>query len=162
MSKPVVYYVDGIVPLITCLGRVEDIPAKAVNKAAAKGANVVRKAVRGTVPVDTGMLKKGIVRNGERRKVKGKRVYDITMDRGMNDIFQKPIKKPGQFGGKSDHGYYPASMEYGFLTRSKGRGLSFVPGYHFMRAAAEEMSSSAKKQMIDVLNAEIEKDWNKK
>lgn len=143
------------------LGSMEQVPQKCVTKAAGKGATVVRKAVRGTVPVDTGALKKGIIRKGERSRTKGKKVYDLMFDPSMNDVFQKPIKNPGEAGGKSPKGYYPASMEYGFLTRSKGGGYSYVPGYHFMRDAAEASSSPAKKVMIQTLNDEIDKEWSK-
>lgn len=141
--------------------QIEKVPQKAVTKAAGKGANVVRKAVRSGVPVDTGALKRGIIRKGERSRVKGKKVYDLMFDPSMNDVFQKPIKHPGEAGGKSSKGYYPASMEYGFLTRSKGGGYSYVPGYHFMRDAAEASSSAAKKVMIQTLNDEIDKEWSK-
>ena len=162
MAKPVVFYLEGFGGFTKVLGSMEGVPQKCVTKAAGKGANVVRKSVRGQVPVDTGALKRGIVRKGERSRVKGKKVYDLMFDPGMNDVFQKPIKNPGEAGGKSDHGYYPASMEYGFLTRSKGGGLSYVPGYHFMRDAAESSSSAAKKEMVRVLNEEIDKEWAKK
>lgn len=163
MSKPVAFYMDGFGGFVGVLGSVEKIPQKCVTKAAGRGATVVRKAVRGEVPVgETGNLKRGVVRKGERSRAKGKKVYALMFDPGMNDIFQKPIKNPGEAGGKSDHGYYPASMEYGFLTRSKGGGLSYVPGYHFMRKAAESSSTSAKKEMIRVFNEEIDKEWAKK
>lgn len=161
MGKPLVFYMEGLGDFVGVLGSMEQVPQKCVTKAAGKGATVVRKAVRGTVPVDTGALKKGIIRKGERSRTKGKKVYDLMFDPSMNDVFQKPIKNPGEAGGKSPKGYYPASMEYGFLTRSKGGGYSYVPGYHFMRDAAEASSSPAKKVMIQTLNDEIDKEWSK-
>lgn len=145
MGKPLVFYMEGLGDFVGVLGSMEQVPQKCVTKAAGKGATVVRKAVRGTVPVDTGALKKGIIRKGERSRTKGKKVYDLMFDPSMNDVFQKPIKNPGEAGGKSPKGYYPASMEYGFLTRSKGGGYSYVPGYHFMRDAAEASSSPGQK-----------------
>lgn len=155
------FYLEDLPKLNRALARVEKVPQKAVTKAAGKGATVVRKAVRGTVPVDTGALKRGIVRKGERSRTKGKKVYDLIFDPGMNDVFQKPIKNPGAAGGKSDHAYYPASMEYGFLTRSKGGGLSYVPGYHFMREAAESSEFAAKQATIKAFTAELDKEWMK-
>lgn len=143
------------------LNRVEKVPQRAVTKAAGKGATVVRKAVRGAVPVDTGQLKRGIIRKGERSRAKGKKVYDLMFDPAKNDIFQKSIKQPGVAGGKSPHGYYPASMEYGFLTRSKGGGLSYVPGYHFMRDAAQDATAPARQAIIKAFIAELEKAWSK-
>lgn len=162
MGKPVVFFTEELGDFVAVLGRMEDIPQKCVTKAAGKGANVVRKAVRGEVPVDTGALKRGIVREGERRRKKGEKFYQVTFSASMNDVFQRPIKNPGEAGGKSKHGYYPASMEYGFLTRSKGGGLSYVPGYHFMRNAADASSASAKREMVNTLNDAIDKEWSKK
>lgn len=143
------------------LKRVEKVPQRAVTKAAGKGATVVRKAVRGEVPVDTGALKRGIIRKAERSRTRGKKVYDVMFDPGMNDVFQKPIQDPGAAGGKRKHGYYPASMEYGFLTRSLGNGLRYVPGYHFMRKAAESSEFPAKQATIKAFTAELEKEWRK-
>lgn len=155
------FYLKDLPKFHAALRRVEKIPQKAVTKAAGKGATVVRKAVRSTVPEDTGALKRGIIRKGERSRTKGKKVYDLMFDPGMNDIFQKPIKNPGEAGGKSPHGYYPASMEYGFLTRSKGNGLSYVPGYHFMRKAAESSEFPARQAIVKTLTDELQKEWTR-
>lgn len=141
------------------------VPQRAVTKAAGKGRTVVRKAVRRGVPVRTGALKRGIVSTGERSRLRGKKVYEILFDPKMNDVFQRPVQNPGAAGSKntrSGHAYYPASMEYGFLTRSKGGGIRYVEGHHFMREAADSSSAAADSAMIDVLNQEIEKEWSKK
>lgn len=155
------------------LDKVGKLPQRVVTKGAGKGRTVVRKAIRGQVPVDTGALKRGIVSKGERSGVKGKKVYDLMFDPSMNDVFQKPIKNPGAAGGKSKKGYYPASMEYGFLTRAnEGGGLKFVQrktgvglkrveGLHFMRDAAEDSERAAKTAMIDTLTTDLEKEWMK-
>lgn len=142
------------------LTKVEQIPQRTVTKAAGKGRTVVRRAIRSEAPVgETGNLKRGIVSRGEKSKLKGKKVYELMFDPGMNDIFQKPIKNPGEAGGKNKKAYYPASMEYGFLTRSKGGGYSYIPGYHFMRDAAEGSRQAAKNATIDTLITELEKEW---
>lgn len=143
------------------LEKVEKIPQKCVNKAAGKGANVVRRSIRGRVPVLSGDLKRGIIRNGERSRYKGKKVYDLMFDPAMNDVFQKSIQNPGEAGGKNKHAYYPASMEYGFLTRSKGGGYSYVPGYYFMRDGAVESAPAASIEMATVFTKELEKEWSK-
>lgn len=141
------------------LQRVEKVPQKCVTRAASKGATIVRKAVRVNAPVLTGDLKRGIVRKAEHSRAKGKKVYDLMFDPGMNDVFQKPIKNPGEAGGKNPKAYYPASMEYGYLTRSKGGGYDYVPGYHFMRDATEEAAPSAKRTVIRTMTQELEKEW---
>lgn len=161
-QKPIVFELQGFDGFVGVLGSMEEVPKKCVTRAAGKGATVVRKAIRGTVPVASGALKRGIYRKGERSRQRGKKVYQMTFNPAMNDVFQKPIKNPGEAGGKSPHAYYPASMEYGFLTRSKGGGYSYVPGYHFMEQAAEDSSKEAKSAMIKALNEAIDKEWAKK
>jgi hypothetical protein len=103
------------------------LPQKAATKAASKGMTVVRRAVKKEIPVgETGNLKRGLFRKAEKCKKKGKKVYDLKYNPSMNDVFQKPIKRPGLYGGKHrTHGYYPNSVEYGFLTRAKGGGVEF-------------------------------------
>lgn len=150
--------------LETALKRTGTIPQKAVTKAAGKGRTMIRRAVRSAAPVWTGMLQRGIISVGERSRYRGKKVYDITFDSNMNDVFQRPVKRPGAAGStstKGGHAYYPASMEYGFLTRSKGGGYSYFPGYHFMRDAAEENAPAARHVMIETVTQEIEKEWEK-
>lgn len=146
------------------LQRTEKVPQRTVTKAAGKGLTVVRRHVRGKVPVDTGELKRGLIRKSERSRTKGKKVYELTFDPKKNDIFQKPVKNPGEAGSKSTkggHAYYPASQEYGFLTRSKGGGLSYVPGYHFLRQGAEESRIEVSKVIVDTTIKELEKEWTK-
>lgn len=144
--------------------RVGGVPQKAVTKGTSKGLTVLRRSVRSKVPVDTGSLKKGLQRKSERSRTKGKKVYELRMDPAMNDIFQKPVKNPGEAGSKNTrggHAYYPASQEYGFLTRSKGGGLSYVPGYHFLREGAEESRGSVEHTVIETVMKEVEKEWKK-
>ena len=161
MAKPMVFYFEGFGGFVRVLGSMEQVPQKCVTKAAGKGATVARRAIRNQAPVDSGDLKRGIIRTGERGRKKGKKVYDMMFDPAMNDVFQKPIKNPGEAGGTSPKGYYPASMEYGFLTRSKGGGYSYVPGYHFMRDATVESAGAATRAMVQELNKQIDKEWSK-
>ena len=141
-------------------------PQRAVTKAAGKGLTIARRKIRQKVPVgETGNLRRGLYRKGEKAKVTGKKVYDLGFDPSMNAIFQKPVKNPGAAGSKNTrngHAYYPASQEYGFLTRSKGGGLSYVPGYEFMKKGAEEARPDVEKTMIDTAMKELEKEWMKK
>ena len=86
-------------------------------------------------------------------------------DPGMNDLLQKPVAHPGSAGSTSTrggHAYYPASMEYGFLTRSKGGGLRYVPGYHFMRQGATEADQAAKMATIRAVTEALNKEWMQK
>ncbi len=110
------------------INRIGQLPKKTVVKAAGKGATIVGKAIRANAPKgETGQLKKGFKRKKERSKIASKAVYDYAMDSAKNDIFQKPIKNPGVLGGKhkGGWGYYPNSVEYGFLARAKGGGIAY-------------------------------------
>lgn len=100
---------------------------KCVNRAAGKGATAVGKRIRAKAPKGkTGQLKKGFKRKKERSKIPNKAVYQYAMDSSKNNVFQKPIKNPGALGGAHKYwGYYPNSVEYGFLARAKGGGLEY-------------------------------------
>lgn len=146
--------------------RMGGIPAKVATKAAGKGATVVRREVRSRIPVgETGELKRGIKRKGERSRIKGKKVYDLMFDPAKNSIFQKPVKHPGEAGStstKGGHAYYPASMQYGFLTRSKGGGLRYVAGKNFMGTGTEAAAAPASQAVIDTAVKELQNEWLKK
>lgn len=145
------------------LDRVGELPRKVVNKAAGKGATVAGRAIRAAAPKGrTKQLSKGFKRKPEKSKELGKKVFDYAMDSEKNDIFQKPIKNPGIAGGKRPHAYYPNSVEYGFLTRSKGSGLSYVPGRHFAKKAAEGARPQVESTVIKTAISELEKEWQKK
>lgn len=151
----------------------EDTAKTAVVKAAGRGRTIVRNAIRGAAPEGkTGKLKEGIVSRGERTKLNGRKVYDVMPSPKMNAVFQKPIKKPGKAGGSSEKGYYPASVEYGFLTRANEGGLKFirrktgiglkrVEGSHFMRDTAESSRQAAEKAMIKTLTTSLDREWRK-
>lgn len=162
MGKFLNFKMTGAEATIAAYARLGKLPQKTVSKAAGKGMTVVRRYVKTEAPELTGTLKRSIMRNGERSRYAGKKIFDLTFNPAMNDLLQKPIKNPGEAGGKSRHAYYPASMEFGFLTRSKGGGLSYVPGYHFMSEGAVEAAPQAKSAMTDTLIAEIDKEWGKK
>ena len=138
------------------------VPQKCVTGAAGKAATMVKRHIRqGDIPEDTGTLKRGIIRTKkERSKTKGKAVYRIDFDPAFNDVFQKPVKRPGAAGSTSTgsgHAYYPYSMEFGFLTRDGG----YCPGFHFMRDGAEEMRRSAAQKMLKTLGENLDKEWMK-
>lgn len=149
--------------LSAAIDRLGKVPKKCVKAATGKAGMLMKRAIKkGTVPVDTGALKSGIIRKGEKSRTKGKAAFQVTMDSKMNNVFQKPIKAPGSAGGTSKHAYYPSSQEYGYLTRSRGGGLSYVPGLHFMREGADSVDAQAKAVMIKTLMEQLEKEWKKK
>ena len=141
------------------------LPARIVTAAAGRGATVVKRAVKNSaeIPELTGTMRKAVRRlRAERSKVKGKKVYPVGFDPAMNSVLQKPIQNPGEAGGQNDQAYYPASMEHGFLTRSKGGGISYFPGFHFMAAAGESVRGEANAAMAKKFNEAIQKEWRKR
>ena len=133
--------------------------------AAGRGATVVKRAVKNSaeIPELTGTMRKAVRRlRAERSKVKGKKVYPVGFDPAMNSVLQKPIRNPGEAGGQNDKAYYPASMEYGFLTRSKGGGISYFPGFHFMAEVGERTREAAKAAMAKKFNEAMQKEWVKR
>ena len=177
----------GIEKMVKALERMDKSPQKAVTKAAREAIKpVMREIKQGTVPVGkpprgTGNLRKAITRKAERSKFRGKKVYEVTLNKRYNDVLQKPIKNPGLLGGKSPHAYYPASIEYGFLTRAPGAGYQYrkrlrgsnqyvekttmafqlpsrkVEGQHYMREGAENARAEAQKIMIKSLEEMLQK-----
>ena len=158
-------YMDDLLEARRTFDAMGQLPARIVTAAAGRGATVVKRAVKNSakIPVLTGTMRKAVRRlRAERSKVKGKKVYPVGFDPAMNSVFQKPIRNPGEAGGQNDKAYYPASMEYGFLTRSKGGGISYFPGFHFMAAAGESVRGEANAAMAKKFNEAIQKEWRKR
>lgn len=144
------YRVEGMKELQKSLKKLGDVPQKHVTSSARKGMNIVLSEAKADAPVDTGALKKGIILVGERSKTKGKKVYKAIFDPKMNDVFQKPIQKPGSRGGRGKNpAYYPASQEYGFFA---GHG-NYIPGFRFLHKALD----SKKDQMAKTIVSEMKK-----
>lgn len=102
----------------------EQMEAKDINRyvqnATRTSADIVGKAIRAEAPVgETGNLQKGFVKQKERKRLNGKVVYKYGPSKSKNAIFEKKVKRPGLLGGKSETGYYPSSVEFGFLARAK-------------------------------------------
>lgn len=139
-----------LVKMYKTLDRVGASPQKALNKGTSKAATILKRAIKEEAPVSNGptggTLKSGIVTKTERSRYQGKKVREITLSKQLNPVFQKPIKHPGVLGGKSKHGYYPASMEYGFLVRVKGQDgknqLRFFLRTHYRNAGRNKETES--------------------
>jgi phage protein, HK97 gp10 family len=143
--------ISGLGELERAFERLGKVPQTVATKSARAGATIVQKAAKANAPEDTGKLKRGIVLKRERSKVKGKTVYDVLPDPGMNNEFVKTSKD-----GKRS--YYPASQEYGFLTVD-GR---YIPGYRYMRRAADDNVHVVEEKILEVTGKEIDKALNKR
>lgn len=146
----------------------DKVADKAAKKAAQKGSNVIGSSLRKAAPKRSGQLKHGFKKTKERSGSKGKYVYQYAPDRAKNDVFQKPVKDVGRYGGKKGYAYYPASVEYGFLTSAGGK-LKFEPGekrptrhvegQYFARDSFVAAAPSANATMRKILNEELDKAW---
>ena len=136
---------EGFKELENYLRDMGRLPQKCVTKAANLGARKLLRATRAAAPVDTGELKRGLIIKAEKSR-QGKKVYQIVFSSNMNDVFVKYSKD-----GK--RAYYPASQEYGFISRDGG----YVPGYGFMRNTADTFGGSVKSTILEVLAKEIDK-----
>lgn len=145
MAK-VKYEIEGMKELEKTIRKLGKLPQKCVTKAAKKGAQIALKAAKQKAPFLTGALEEGIILKGEKTRRKGKKVYQVTMNPAMNDVFVKTTKDGKRY-------YYPASQEYGFITRNGG----YVPGFHFLRDSLVDNKEKIEKTVIDVLAKEIDK-----
>ncbi len=145
MAK-VKYEIEGMKELERTIRKLGKLPQKCVTPAAKKGARIALKAARANAPWETGELSNGIVLKGERARKKGKKVYQVTLDPAKNDIFVKTTKDGKRY-------YYPASMEYGFITRDGG----YSPGFHYLRDALVDNKTAIERTVVDELAKQIDK-----
>ena len=187
MSEALSFDIRDIERTVKMLNEAGKSPQKAVTRAAGRAGTVLKRKIRqGEVPQRSGTLKKSIIRVGEKTRKRGKKVYQVTFDRKMNEQLQKPIRNPGQLGGKSSKGYYPASMEYGYLVRVPGEGIRYlreiqgsnqyvrkyeeatrlpsrkIEGHHFMAKGAADAEPEVRKILIDKTMEGLEKIWTAK
>ena len=140
------FKIEGMKELQKSLERLGKVPQKHVTSSSKKGMNIVLKQSRATAPVDTGMLKKGIVLKGEQSRSKGKKVYRVVFDRAMNDVFQKKNTE-----GKIT-GYYPISQEYGFFAKN-GR---YIPGYRFIHNSLTDNVRKMEETIVSTMKKKID------
>lgn len=146
MAKRAKFEVEGLKELEKTIRKLGKLPQKCVTPAAKKGARIALKAARAKAPWETGELSNGIVLKGERARKKGKKVYQVTLDPAKNDIFVKTTKDGKRY-------YYPASMEYGFITRDGG----YSPGFHYLRDALVDNKAAIERTVVDELAKQIDK-----
>jgi hypothetical protein len=150
------FVIEGMDELIRDLKRLKKVPQKHVTSSSRKAMNISLKQSKADAPVDTGQLKKGIVMKGERSRYKAKKVYKIVFDDRMNDIFQKPVKNPGESGAGEGRAiaYYPFSQEYGFFARD-GR---YIPGYRFISDSLTDNVSKIEKTIVSEMKKKIDQE----
>jgi hypothetical protein len=152
MGHGVFLSVEGTDELKRQLERVGEIKKSIITKAARQGIDMILPQAIDDAPEKSGALKKGLRRRLERprKRNKYKSVYRIIFDTKMTDIFRKDIVNPGVFGGTETTGYYPVSMEYGFLRENDRR-----EGEYFIANAIEDNEKASSEKVVNVLIQEI-------
>jgi len=140
------FKIEGMKELERTIRELGKLPQKCVTPAARKGASIALKSARAKAPWDTGELSNGIILKGEKLRKRGKKVYQVVIDPAKNDIFVKYTKDGKRY-------YYPASQEYGFITRDGG----YVPGYHYLRDALVDNKRLIERTVVDELAKRIDK-----
>lgn len=135
--------VKGMRELQRQFNRMGSFPQKNLTVAVRKGSKIVLNEARKNAPIDTGNLKRGVKMYAEKSR-KGKKVFDIRMDRKMNDIFVKESEN-----GKRS--YYPASQEYGFMAKDG----SYIPGFNYMHKAMQAKHKESEDTIVKELWNEI-------
>jgi len=146
MAKRVKFEIEGMKELERTIRKLGKLPQKCVTPAAKKGARIALKAAKAKAPFLTGALEEGIILKGEKLRKRGKKVYQVTMNPAMNDVFVKTTKDGKRY-------YYPASMEYGFMTRDGG----YVPGFHYLRDSLVDNKERIERTVIEELTKRIDK-----
>lgn len=155
-------HIEGLEELtqqIENLGR--NFPKPKIRKAVNQGMKIPLKQAKANASAlkQTGNLKKGLIKIEEPKfktmKKKKKVVMRLVFDRGMNDIFQKPITPEGKGtrGGKKDTAYYPVSVEYGYKVNKDG---TKEEGKYFVRKAIEMTQSATQQKIVSSLAQSID------
>lgn len=140
------FKIEGMKELERTIKELGKLPQKCVTPAAKKGNRIALLAARANAPWRFGDLANGIVQKGERTRKRGKKVYQVVMDKNKNDIFVKTTKDGKRY-------YYPASMEYGFITRNGG----YVLGHHFLRDSIDDNKKEIERVTVQELAKRIDK-----
>lgn len=156
------FEIEGMDKLIKDIKKLGEVPQKHVTAASKKAMNIVKKEAKANAPggpETTGNLKKGIIMKGEKSRYKSKKVYRILFDPAMNDVFQKPVKNPGESGSGRGRriAYYPASQEYGFFARN-GR---YIPGFKFTHNALAGNTRNIEKIIVTEMKKKIDQEISK-
>lgn len=146
------FEIEGMEELVDIVNQLGKLPQKVVTQAAKDGGQIALAAAKVLAPEGpTKNLRKGIILHGERKRVSGKKVYDVMMDPKMNDIFVNITKDGKRY-------YYPSAVEYGFITK-KGKKTE---GRHFLRDALTNNADIIERAVLDKLIKGIDKELSKR
>lgn len=129
--------------------RMERFPTRYLSGSVKKATKPILQQAKLNAPKDTGTLKDAIILKREKARP-GKRVYQVTFDKGYNDKLAV-MSKSGQ------RAYYPASQEYGWIRRDGTK----VRGKYFMRNAADRNAKGFERAVINDMMKRIEREWKR-
>ena len=141
------FRIDGLERIISDVRELGKLPQRSVTKSAKAGGKIALTAARAKAPIDTGELRKGIILKAEKKRVIGKKVYDVMPSPYKNDVFVK-MSADG-----TKRWYYPASQEYGFFAVNG----KYIPGFRYLRRAIDENKSKITYTVLDTLGKDIDK-----
>lgn len=162
----------GLYELQKFLDDFGEIPKKSVSKAAKQGIMIAYRAAERMAPIKTGKLRMGLNMIGEKTKIPGKKVYQLSFSKSMNEYFVKKHKATLNHSsirkyskklklkdklkslsvGSQVQSYYPASMEFGYISRSG----KHIPGIRYLRRSIDDNEQQIQDEIIRVLNDEID------
>jgi hypothetical protein len=142
--------VQGLEQLQSQFERIGKMPKKYLTKSAKAGMADPERQAKANAPVGkTGNLKKSIKKKMETPNKRKKAVYRLRYNPDMTPLFLKPSS--GAYGGRPPSAYYPASVEYGFKTKT-GK----VAGQFNMTKAIQMHQQSSLQKVINSLNQSID------
>lgn len=149
---------DALAEIDAAMDRIKYGTQRVAAEAALAPAQAELEAAKTAAPVKTGTLRESLVLHMERNRADGKQVFDVMPTAKANSLLQKKVKNPGIMpGGKKrrDTAYYPASMEYGFMTVNG----KHVPGHHYLAGSLAAGSDSYRESMLEAIEKNIDEAW---
>lgn len=149
---------DALVKIDTAMDRIKYGTQRVAAEAAMAPAQAELEAAKTAAPVKTDTLRESLVLHMERNRANGKQVFDVMPTAKANSLLQKEVKNPGIMpGGKKrrNTAYYPASMEYGFMTVNG----KHVPGHHYLAGSMAAGSDSYRENMLEAIEKNIDEAW---
>lgn len=149
---------DALVKIDAAMDRIKYGTQRVAAEAAMAPAQAELEAAKTAAPVKTGTLRESLVLHMERNRANGKQVFDVMPTAKANSLLQKEVKNPGIMpGGKKrrNTAYYPASMEYGFMTVNG----KHVPGHHYLAGSMAAGSDSYRENMLEAIEKNIDEAW---
>ena len=144
------FSVLGTAKIVRDLERLGKMPQVGANRAARSGMKIAFDDAKRRAPLDTGLLKRGLIMRKEKTTKKGKSVYWIGPTRALNGDGKNGFVK--DYAGGTKRAYYPASQEWGFTVKGH-----YTPGYRYLKNAIDKNVNTISKSMEKKFIEEIDR-----